>query len=171
VRYTIVNLYQTVPKTCNQPMPLTCNQHVPILNLYQQNPTCTQPVYMQPTYVHTMYILQRTYAHDLSILQHAYTFFKLGFSHFMKLQTLCCLCQINLQPVTMSCLYLCLVHISSYTSPNQVHLCLSSNLSYMCVQSCTSVIIITWTRHKTLTDMQPHTIQTTSQPKPSTMYQ
>jgi hypothetical protein len=45
VRYTTVNLYQSVPTTCNQPVPIACNQHVPKFNLYQQKPTGTQPVY------------------------------------------------------------------------------------------------------------------------------
>jgi hypothetical protein len=30
VRYTTVNLYQSVPTTCNQPVPIACNQHVPV---------------------------------------------------------------------------------------------------------------------------------------------
>jgi hypothetical protein len=54
------------------------------------------------SYVCALSILPLAYVRGMSILNIAYTFRKLGFSPFLKLQTLFFLFHINLQPVTMS---------------------------------------------------------------------
>jgi hypothetical protein len=74
VRYTIVQLYQFVPLTYNQPVQLPCNQSVPELNMYEQNTTGTRPVVMQHAYVCALSVMQPAYVRNQTIMQPPYAF-------------------------------------------------------------------------------------------------
>ena len=74
MRYTIVQLYQSVPLTCIQPVQLPCNQYVSKLNMYQQNTTCMRLVVLQHAYVHTLYVMNTVYVRNQTIMQLTYAF-------------------------------------------------------------------------------------------------
>jgi hypothetical protein len=74
MRYTTLQLYQSVPLTCIQPVQLPCNQYVPELNMYQQNTTGTRLAVLQNAYVHALSIMQPMYVRDQTVMQPAYAF-------------------------------------------------------------------------------------------------
>jgi hypothetical protein len=74
MRYTTVQLYQSVLLTCIQPVQIPCNQYVPELNTYQKNTTGTRPVVLQHAYIHALYVMQPAYVRDQTVMQPVYAF-------------------------------------------------------------------------------------------------
>jgi hypothetical protein len=77
VRYTTVQLYQSIPLTCSQPVQLPCNQSIPELNMYQQNKKGTRLVVLHHAYVHALSVMQPTYIRDQTFMQLVYALFLL----------------------------------------------------------------------------------------------
>jgi hypothetical protein len=85
VSYTIVNLYQSVPTTCNQPVPITCDKSIPVINMYQQNPISTRPVYTA-THVCTRYVYTASHVCTRPVYTATYVhLLRARFSTFLKL--------------------------------------------------------------------------------------
>jgi hypothetical protein len=151
-----------MPKTCNQPAPITCDQLVHVLSLYQQKPIDTQPicatdcVCTHPFYTVACACTRPLYTGVCIHLLRARVFTFLKLWHFASSVT--STYNLSLCP---TCTYAICIHVHTYPL-NQIHICLSSHVPYMCIQSWSTVITLTWTRHQKITDMQPQTTLTTS---------
>jgi hypothetical protein len=109
VRYTTVNLYQSVPTTCNQPVPIACNQPVPEVhpiptntNMYTTCICCSSHMYMHPVYTASCICMWPVYTAAYVHLQKARFFTFLKLRHFVASVTSTC----NLsQPVPINLYY------------------------------------------------------------------
>jgi hypothetical protein len=140
--YTTINLYQSVPTTCNQPAPITCDQPVPVIInkitcRYVTCIYCNMRMYMTCLY-YSLCMYMSFYTAACIHLQKARVFTFLKLKPFVASVTSTC----NLsQPVPIN------MYQSTYTI-NHVHQSLTQPVPSQVHQLCTSQYLITITKTK-----------------------